>query len=249
MYLWKYWRESRLVFGISMGCVAVLAYLVFKGVWHIQHDPPRHFSELGPQQLAQFGFVIAYAQAPVFAFLAWLMGSHGVGRDLGEGSGSFLFTRPERRSGFLWRDWCFGLAFLLPAMVMANLLIGYMIHRLMLASVSLSGGHAMLSDGSSIALIGLMGRDLIAVMLFTGLIFGVTYFSTIVVKHARGVMLGAGILVGYLALGAIVHHYWPDVTLPSLVMLHFGTSEIAARAAVMLLFPLAAQQILERSEL
>ena len=37
MYLWKYWRESRIVFGISMLGIAVLALLVFRGVWHIEH--------------------------------------------------------------------------------------------------------------------------------------------------------------------------------------------------------------------
>jgi hypothetical protein len=261
MYLWKYWRESRIVFGISMLCVALLAWLVFKGTWHIDLNGRGP----GPRDIPKILMISLYLQVPVTAFLAWLMGSFGVGRDLGEGSGSYLLTRPRRRRWFLWRDWGFGFLQLVWAIVLVNLLIGYLVHRLLGAGGGPFGGSVMLRDmASPVPLVAIMGLHCLIIVLFAGLIFGVTYFSTIAVKHARGVMLGAGIILGYLILGAVVHHYWPAIELPDLLMQAFQTSPVsnepvslsnqlglslAMRAAVMLLFPLAAQAILERSDI
>jgi hypothetical protein len=129
MYLWKYWRESRIAFGVSMLCVVLLAWLVFKGVWHI--DDPGHSGRPDQATIAKMLMVSLYLQVPVSAFLAWVMGSFGVGRDLGEGSGSYLLTRPRRRRWFLWHDWGFGFLQLVWTIVLVNLLIGYLVHRLL----------------------------------------------------------------------------------------------------------------------
>jgi len=264
MYLWKYWRESRIAFVVSMLCVALFAWLVFKGVWHIGHDPGSSEGP-GPAGIAKMLMVSLYLQVPVFAFLAWVMGSFGVGRDLGEGSGSYLLTRPRQRWWFLWHDWGFGFVQLVWAIVLINLLIGYLVHRLLGAGGNPFGGSVMLRDmASPVLLAEIMGLNCLIIMLFAGLIFGITYFSTIAVKHARGVMLGAGIILGYLILGALIHHYWPAIELPNLIMRAFQTSPVsnepvslsdqlglslAIRAAVMLLFPVAAQVVLERSDI
>src|SRR5580698_10048841 len=103
MYLWKYWRESRIVFGVSMACLALLAFGLFRGVVRIETNDP-NFVTAGPRGLMNVISAIPNLLAFPFAFLAWLMGSFGVGRDLGEGSGSYIFTRPRRRSWFLWHD-------------------------------------------------------------------------------------------------------------------------------------------------
>ena len=263
MYLWKYWRESRIAFGVSMLCVVLLAWLVFKGVWHI--DDPGHSGRPDQTTIAKMLMVSLYLQVPVSAFLAWVMGSFGVGRDLGEGSGSYLLTRPRRRRWFLWHDWGFGFLQLVWTIVLVNLLIGYLVHRLLGAGGNPLSGSIMLRDmASPVPVAEIIGLNCLIIVLFAGLIFGVTYFSTIAVKHARGVMLGAGIILGYLVLGALMHHYWPAIELPKLVMRAFQTSPVsnepvslagqlgmslAVRAAVMLLFPFAAQVILERSDI
>ena len=260
MYLWKYWRESRIIFGISMLGIAVLGILVFKGVWYIGNNSGRP----DPRQIAQFFIVSLYLQVPVFAFLAWVMGSFGVGRDLGEDSGSYLLTRPRRRYWFLWRDWGFGLAQLVFAIVLVNLLFGYLIHSLLGAGGSPFSGAIVFGEMSSpLPLSVVMGLNCLTIVLFAGLIFGVTYFSTITVKHARGVMLGAGIIFGYLILRAVVAHYW-SVDLPNLRLQAFDFSSVsrdsrglsnqlglavAMRTVVMLLFPAAAQVVLERAEI
>ena len=129
MYLWKYWRESRIVFGMSMLGIAVLAFLVFRGVWHFEHDSG-HFGRPDPGAMAKAVVVSLYMQVPVFAFLAWVMGSFGVGKNLGEDSGSYLLTRPRPRRWFLWRDWGFGFLQLVWAAVLVNLLLGHLVHRL-----------------------------------------------------------------------------------------------------------------------
>ena len=53
----------------------------------------------------QIYLLIAAGLTLPFAFLALKFGSFGVGRDLGEGSGSFLFSRPRSRAFFVWSDW------------------------------------------------------------------------------------------------------------------------------------------------
>jgi hypothetical protein len=264
MYLWKYWRESRVVFGVSMLCVVLFAWLVFKGVWHIGNDPS-HFDRPDQGTIAKVLMISLYLQVPVSAFLAWVMGSFGVGRDLGEGSGSYLLTRPRPRRWFLWHDWGFGFLQLVWAIALVNLLIGYLVHRLIGAGGNPFGGSVMLRDmASPVSVVEIIGLNCLIIVVFAGLIFGITYFSTIAMKQARGVMLGAGIILGYLILGAVVHHYWPAIELPNLVMRAFQTSPVShepvslsnqlglslvIRAAVMMLFPVAAQLILERSDI
>jgi hypothetical protein len=263
MYLWKYWRESRIVFSISMLGIAVLALLIFRAVWHIEIDSA-HFGKPGEGDMAKFLVVSLYMQVPIFAFLAWVMGSFGVGKNLGEDSGSYLLTRPRQRRWLLWRDWGFGFLQLVWAAVLVNLLLGHLVHRLSGAGGGPFNGAIAFGEMSRpIPLIAVIGLNFLTIVLFAGLIFGVTYFSTIAMKHARGVMLGAGILLGYLILGAVVKHYW-SVDLPGLLLQEFdlpplsGNSmglsghlglAVAIHAAVMLLFPVAAQVILERSEI
>jgi hypothetical protein len=264
MYLWKYWRESRIVFGISMLGIALLAWLVLKGVWHIGLDHG-HSGMPDPREIAKLLMASLYLQVPVSAFLAWVMGSFGVGRSLGEDSGSYLLTRPRRRYWFLWRDWGFGFLQLVFALILANLLIGYLIHRLLGAAGGPLSGSVMLRDVvSPVPLAAVIGLNCLAMIAFAGLIFGITYFSTISLKHARGVMLGAGIVLGYVILSVVVRHYWPAIELPNLLMRVFQTSPVsnepvnlsehmgpslAMRAAVMMLFPVGAQLILERGEI
>lgn len=255
MYLWKYWRESRTLLFVSMAFMALLGFALFKGVWKIEHDPNNVTA--GARGLVVLVAAIPNLLAFPFAFLAWLMGSFGVGRDLGEGSGSFLFTRPRIRAWFLWRDLAYGFAQIVFAIVVTNLLIGFAILRL-------AGGDVTLGYADSMSMAAMMSLDCLAVALFAGLIFGITYCTTIAVKSSRGVIVGAGIVVGYLALGMIVHHYWPGIQWPSLLLQVFTSSGashggvalsdhlgllIAIRAAVMMLFPLCAYQILKHTEI
>jgi hypothetical protein len=101
-----------------------------------------------------------------------------------------------------------------------------------------------------------------AAYLLAGLVFSLTYFSTVVAKHAKGLIYGAGVLVGYLFLEQIVPHYWPGIHLPHLVLQEFVQSHLVVsaissylgvsaviRAAIILVFPFAAQFVLQKIDL
>lgn len=255
MYLWKYWRETRVAFCVSLACIALLCVLVLR--------EPAFTSNGGPpfSNLAGIFPVTLIIQAFPVAFIAWLLGSYGAGRDLGEKSGSYLFTRPATRRSFVWRDWGYGAAELLAIVVLLNIVIGLQIYRVLLAMGDPLHGKLFLASGP-ISLAALVGLNCVAAFLLAALIFGLSYFSTVLVKNSKGVMLAAGIVLGYFILGAVLKHYWPSISLPSPIPPEFGESasnlpqladhlgiSLLIRAAVVLLFPFAAQLVLEKTDI
>jgi hypothetical protein len=81
-------------------------------------------------------------------------------------------------------------------------------------------------------------------------------------KHAKGLIYAAGVLVGYVFLEQVVPHYWPGIHLPKLVLQEFvgdrlevrGISDhlglsVAIRAAIILLFPFATQFVLQKTDI
>jgi hypothetical protein len=106
----------------------------------------------------------------------------------------------------------------------------------------------------------------VAESLFAGLVFGLTYFSTIVVKSVRGIILGAGVPLGYVALNMAVGSFWPSIHLPSLLLavhqqfisslppatghadISFAVSA-ATRFVVLLIFPIAALILLQKRDI
>ena len=257
MYLWKYWRETRIVFGASLFLIALLFERVLLD--HTASDPRGSLDQL---EILLPSLLIF--QAVPISLLGWLMGSFGIGRDCGEGCGSYLLSRPRSRGYFVWRDWGFGLAQLLPIVVLLNLALGFHIYRLLTSAAGRFHGSLVLS-GRPVTLTSIVCLNCLAAFLLVGLVFSLTYFSTVILKHLRGVILGAGLLLGYFLLGAFVEMGWPAVHLPSLMLSirpEFvpavrleagGTSLIfvlsaTARAIIVVLFPLAAQFVLQKGD-
>jgi hypothetical protein len=260
MYLSKQWRESRIISILAIVALALLLALVARGAVAIDTvnfgDAPNHRGGFGAAFIPVF-----YIEAILVGFWGWLAAGIGTGKNLGEGGGSFLFTRPRRRAWFLWSDWGYVMAQIAAIIVLTNLMIGllaaHILHLMHLpAAVQLTDG------GDTVSLFVMMILVSVGVLLFAGLIYGITYFSTIVLKRAAGVMLGAGIIVSYLILQGLVGHYFPTTHLPNLTMSlfafhHNGFSgfsgnlavQIVVRAAVMMAFPIAAKLILDRSEI
>jgi hypothetical protein len=256
MYLSKQWRESRIISILAALCLALLMALVIKAGFAFNGFHLRD-NDFGASVL----FVpLFYIEAVLVAFWGWLIASIGAGKNLGEGSGSFLFTRPRSRAWFLWNDWGYAMGQIAVIIVLANLMIGllcahilHLTHRTAAASFT--------PEGKPLSLALDMIFISVGALLFAGLIYGLTYFCTIVLKRSIGVMLGAGILVAYLILTVVVHHYYPTILLPHLIISLFQIQsheltftghlalKIAVRAAVMLAFPIAAQLILDRSEI
>jgi|SRR5579884_22095 len=258
MYLWKYWRESRIIFYAGLFGVLVLLILGFKDLTVSETGSTnghvvvsRKFGEM----LGIVLVVIPYLQAVPFGFLAWLLGSCGVGRDLGERSGSYLLSRPRNRAYFVWCDWVVGITMLLLLSVLLNAGLWLQVHQ---AVLFVNAAHSELSLPGAIPLRTTVLTTWASAFLLSALIFSVTYFFTVVMKHSRGIILGGGLLVGYIVLKIILQHYWPGIELPELMMQQYKAQfreladhlwiSAAFRAGVLLLFPLAAQFVLEKAD-
>jgi hypothetical protein len=87
MYLWKYWRESRIVFSVAL--------LVIIGAF-LNTFRERFQSVPDVRQLPMFLAVLLYFQMVPLSFLGWLMGSIGAGRDLGEKTAHSFSPDQER---------------------------------------------------------------------------------------------------------------------------------------------------------
>lgn len=262
MYLSKQWRESRYISGLAVLGLALLLLLVVKGHIVIGNNENGQFRD--GDRLGEVLIPIFYVEAALIGFWGWLAAGIGVGKNLGEESGSFLVTRPRRRAWFLWNDWGFAMSQIVIIVVAANLMFGSLFRRLVMATqpqMQATDGIQLTPGSSPVPLAFVMLLISIGVLLFSGLVYGVTYLSTIVLQRAMGVVLGAGILLGYVILSGLLHHYY-SIHLPSLIpnLFHFENHaftglaghlgiSIVARAVVMLLFPIAAQLILDRAEI
>ena len=262
MYLSKLWREGRII--TILAAVALLLFFAgvvrinsFLNMAHWQH----------PTQDQAYGAVVGlamgllYTESILVSFWGWLSAGIGVGKNLGEDSGSYLLTRPRPRAWFLWNDWGYTMAQIAIIVAATNLIFLLAIHHIfalmhMPAAIPIDAGSATISVPFLILLIS------IAVLLCAGVIYGLAYFSTILIRRTSGVMLGAGILLAYFILGGVLHHYHPAVHLPALVMNIFAHSHhagpqlvgglatnIIARVAVVLAFPFAAQLLLNYAEI
>ena len=256
MYLWKYWRDTRIVFASALIGVALLLLLVTQAHSEVVING-RPFAL---DQLGTLLPLVLFIQAVPVGFVAWLLGSYGAGRELGEKSGSFLFSRPRSRAFFIWSDWGFGMVQLLTIVTALNLVIGLMFHRLMRAAGDPFHG-SLVYAGQPVSLAAVVCANIAAALLLAALVFSLTYFATIVLKSSRGVMLAIGILLGYILLGAIVKHY-SSVELPAISPPEFASMGAGGqvfvdhigllftiRAAVILLFPFAAHFVLQKADL
>ena len=253
MYLWKCWRDTRVVLAASLLCIAALFVFILRHNLVLDRGPFEFLPNIFP--------VLLIVQAFPLSFVAWLLGFFGVGRDLGERSGSYLFTRPRSRAYFVWCDWSVGMAVLLPIVAFLALLFGALLRRIIVALGDPLHGSVMIA-GSPVTLTFIVWLNFVAAFLLAGLVFSLTYFSTVLVKHAKGLIYGAGVLVGYIFLEQVVPHYWPGIHLPTLVLQafiqshrnvtgisnHLGVS-VAIRAAIILLFPFATQFVLQKTDI
>jgi hypothetical protein len=250
MYLWKYWRESRITFAVGMALVGLLLW----GVLKIQAGTVmRDSSAFGQSGDNQLYLLINGGLILPIAFFALKFGSFGVGRDLGEGSGSFLFSRPRSRAFFVWSDWGYGMAQMLLIVLAANAVLALAIHRMAPDSGPILVGGALVPMAYIFAL------HCVAGLLLIGLMMGLTYFCSVLARN-RGVLLALGVVLAYYIAKAVLTYKW-HITLPDFTLTEFSMTpegapgfanhlglEIALRAAVALAFPFAAQVLLQRRD-
>jgi hypothetical protein len=254
MYLWKCWRDTRVVLAASLVCIgALFVFILRMNIVFDHHAPFDKISLILPVALRLQAFPIS--------FVAWLLGSFGVGRDLGERSGSYVFTRPRKRLYFVWCDWAVGMTLLLPILALLNVVLGFLLHRVFVAVGDPLHGSVMLA-GRPVTLAFIVWLNFGAAYLLAGLVFSLTYFSTVLAKHAKGIIYGAGVLVGYVFLAGVLPHYWPGIHLPNLVLEEFAQSNrlvtgisdhlglsVAIRTGIILLFPFATQFVLQKTDI
>jgi len=254
MYLWKYWRESRITFVVGVLLVGLLLWAVLKAHVGALSSGPRDVSQ---QNLAQLYLVIAAPLTLPLAFLGLRYGSFGLGRDLGEGSGWFLFSRPRTRAFFVWSDWGYGMGQLLLLILAANVVLAWAIHRVAPDTATI------FMSRQPVSMLAIFCLHCVAGMLLAGSMFSLTYFCSVLTR-GRGVSLAVGVIIAYWIAGAVVNHYWPDITLPKLTLTEFSFTrsptmplgfadhlgiEIAARSALMLVFPLTTQLLQQQRDI
>jgi len=257
MYLWKYWRESRITFAVGLLLVGLLLWAVLRiHVNRLSSGP----GDVSQQNLAQLYLVIAAPLTLLLGFLGLRFGSFGVGRDLGEGSGSFLFSRPRTRAFFVWSDWGYGMTQLLLIVLAANAVLAWAIHRIAPDTA------VILMSRQPISMLAIFCLHCTSGLLLAGLIFGLTYFSSVLARR-HGVQLAIGVVLVVLTFdiaSPMVQHYWPQIILPNFTLTEFSFTlsptmpagfadhlglSIALRAALALAFPIAAQILLQQRDI
>jgi hypothetical protein len=210
MYLWKYWRESRITFAVGIALAGLLLWGMLK--LPVGYPGPatgymQNGVKLNPAQplAAQIYLVMASILTLPLAFLGLRYGSLGVGSNLGEGSGSFLFSRPRTRAFFVWSDWGYGMAQLLLLVLAENLVLAFGFHRIE------AGSDIAIVAGAPVSMLFIFCLHCLVGLLLTGLMFGLTYFTSVLVK-SRGVLLSIGVIVAYTIAKPVVKHYWPGGT-------------------------------------
>jgi hypothetical protein len=251
MYLWKYWRESRITFAVGLLLVGLLLWAVLKIHVSALHRLPGDVSQ---QNLAQLYLVIAAPLTLLLGFLGLRFGSFGVGRDLGEGSGSFLFSRPRTRAFF---DWGYGMTQLLLIVLAANAVLALAIHRIAPDTA------VILMSRRPVSMLAIFCLHCTSGLLLAGLMFGLTYFSSVLAR-GHGVQLAIGVVLTFEIARPVVQHYWPQIILPNFRLTEFSFTlsptmpagfadhlglAIALRAALALAFPIAAQLLLRQRDI
>jgi hypothetical protein len=251
MYLWKYWRESRITFAVGMALVGLLLWAVLKIHMGVFVEGNQNTVRLNPVPLY---LAVAPILTSPLGFLALLFGSFGVGRDLGAGSGSFLFSRPRSRAFFVWSDWGCGVAQLLLLVLAANAVLALAVHR-----IAPDSG-PILFAGEPVSMASILLLHCVAGLLLVGSMFGLTYLCQVLTR-GRGALLAIGVVLVYLIAKAVVKYKWPSITLPDLTLTEFTGNPVAGvsfadrlglaiglRSAVALAFPFAAQILLQQRD-
>lgn len=267
MILWKCWRDLRLFLWIGLAWLSIVAaavvYVHLRGftVVHTQANVTvnGHAGPVVPEFISGLGFI-----QMVFVFLAWSMGTAGIGRDLGHGAGSWMLTRPMPRGRFVWTEWASGLTVLAFLVALAEFLfwLGMRLHvfHFVIDSPNSTASPILLAPGFPFALATVAS---LCVFLFLALIFSITHGGTVSLRNStRGLLFCLGILVAYAIVGAVIRHHGP-AWMPRLPHLFLDpsvdggspllyrpnlTASILERFAVLPFFPLIAQLFLRRAE-
>lgn len=227
MYVWKCWRETRfftIVFLIIAATVMPATAAVSAGT---------HFMEEFGR--AAFESSLASIMIGMGLWLGVICALHG----FDEKTVQFLFTKPRRRTSFVWIGWAVGCVELL-AVGLVNLLAGWL-------TLSLYSSNALISEVFGSHAI----QDYTFFFVLSSLTYSITYAFTAVLRNGvngLGASMGCGIAYDLLVLAA--RWRW-NIHVPlageRMGSLSPGISNLLW-TAVALCFLLAAQVVVERAE-
>jgi ABC-type transport system involved in multi-copper enzyme maturation permease subunit len=254
MYFWKYWRDTRRGVFIYLGLLLFFMVVWFVGMFRANRLPSGISDDSAALWVMDVGvtFGICYLCGLVMSFVT---GSNSAGTDIGNGTGDFLLTRPRSRRYFVWAGWIAGI-FETFALIG---LTGFLIFSATLYATHLDWRQLPSAPPQSNGQILTLPIALAAVFLTAAVIFGLTYFLTILLRGGqRGVLASLGILFGYSIANSVLEFWW-HVSLPSLNFLRTSMDadahwyqatqfQMAGWTVVALAFPLAAQLIFERRD-
>lgn len=254
MYRLKQWREARVTASLAVLGLVWLLYVVLNSSVHVAHGT--HVDS----DFSGFTVFMFSTETVLIGWWGWMVGSFGTGKSLGEGRGAFLLTRPHSRAWFVWRDWSFGFGLVLTVAVLANLILGIFSAHMM-SVTGLSVAHVPVAYGAGPSLARLMSLQTLVVLAFAGLMYGLSYASTVMLRRNSGIMLSAGLVIAYTVARATLRHQY-GFDLPSIlpaaandsvngseILLVSGlATSLTVRLALVAAFPFLAQWLLTRAQ-
>ena len=254
MYLWKYWRDTRRSVFVYLG---VLAWVTLFWLYSLYRANRLHNIAGDPRilwvMMVGITFSFIYLCAIVMGFIT---AASNVGSDFVKGSAEFLITRPRPRRYFVWAGWLAGMGELFALMLITGVFV--------FGATAFAVGPVWRQLPSPIHFhmdqdILDIPRMMVSVALTAGVVFGLTYFMSVLLKSSqRGVISSLGVLVGYLGVNAILKTLWGH-SLPTMDFMDRSASvdswhvapllAMVGWALLSLAFPFAAQAALDRMDI
>jgi ABC-type transport system involved in multi-copper enzyme maturation permease subunit len=246
MYLWEYWRQTRRGVYIYLGFLALFAVVWAIGVersTRLPNDPAMLWG-----MVVGVTFAMTWLCALVMAFA---LGNNNVGSDIHRGTADFLLTRPRSRQYFVWIGWAGGMAELFALLILSALaLLAGAVSRIGPVWRQLPSATAFEAQGQVMD-VPLMAAS---VVLTAAVIFGLTYFLTILLRSGlRGVIASLAIVLGYSITSGLLRQL-AGISLPSMHFARYSgsgvpwylapTVELVGWTILALLFPVASQIVL-----
>jgi len=240
VYLWKCWRDSRLLFLTVLGAVlatgALFAYVAF--------DPFGWIAAKTVDQRAlwQFTAEAFYGTAlGVVPAAGLLLGALGVGTEFERRTADFLLTHPRPRRWFLWTSWGLGAAQMALLVVVCSLV--------RFAAPASSRFRAGTLENLLVSMVALWTLAMVY--------FSLTYLATTLTRNSRnGTGLALGVFTAY-AIAFLTLRNFYDIHIPfieELFRLTFRSTAgssfnvVAGWLAVSLAMTVAAQFVFDRAE-
>ena len=256
MYLWRCWINSRPVLAIYLLIVALISWGVLRhGTYYLPYS-----SEI---EVSVFYFL--FGNFTLLGLAAWILGSLGIGRDIADGSGAFLFTRPRSRYAFVWSDSLVAIGELVVLILISMGVFILSVHMKLIRFSAPPPFWLRLHPHAAGPNLTLWGIPVFAVcmLLFAALVYSITYLLTVLIRRTgMAIFISAAFLLVYSMLDPRVQSWhWPyNILLPNLMLNpidhtgrallvpHLGLS-IFLRVCVIVALLFVAQVVVERIDI